>query len=373
MTHHRPSICFVALFAFPLLARDRRYQVIGGAELQQVSIARALAKRGYAVSMICHDFGQPEQIEIDGINVFRACRLDEGIPVLRFFWPRLTSIWRCMAEANSDIYYQRAASMLTGVVAEFCRRNGRKSIFAVAGNPDLDRNTPRIRFKRDRWLFEYGLRRTDRIIVQNEEQARLCQQNFGRSATWIPSFYAPPDDRGNSRRGVVLWVSTIRRVKRPELFLDLARACPTHQFRMVGGAGIGEEKFFESIRSRAGTIPNLEFMGFIPYPEVERDFDDASVVVNTSDSEGFPNTFLQAWARGVPTVSFVDSGARMNGVAVGCQVGSIEEMTACISRLLLDEAERSRLGATCRQYYESSHASDLVLELYEKVIAELIN
>ena len=110
----KPHICFVAPNAYPILAGDQDIQRVGGAEVQQVIIAKGLAGRGYRVSMICLDFGQGNQIEIDGIRVFRTFRLDEGWPVLRFVWPRLFRIWSCLKRADADIYYQRAAGMLTG-------------------------------------------------------------------------------------------------------------------------------------------------------------------------------------------------------------------------------------------------------------------
>ena len=182
-----PHICFIAPNAYPLLAGNADIQVIGGAELQQVIVARLLAARGIRVSMVCLDFGQAENVTVDGIEVIRAYKPNEGLPVVRFIWPRLTRIWECLLRVNADVYYQRAAGKLTGVMAAFCRKYGKKSIFAAAGNPDLVPNTPRIRFARDRWIYSYGLKNVDRIFVQNIEQARLCKAHFSRECTLVPN------------------------------------------------------------------------------------------------------------------------------------------------------------------------------------------
>lgn len=372
MSRRLPKICFVAPNAYPVLAGDEQLAVIGGAELQQVIVSRLLVERGYPVSMVCRNFGQDDALEIDGIRVFRTFRLDDGIPVLRFAWPRLTSTWRALARADADIYYHRSAGMLTGLVAAFCRRAGRKSIFAAAGNPDLERRTSRIRYARDRWIYEYGLRHVDRILVQNEEQKDLCRRNFGRHAVHVPNCYpAPPVQRTGQGR-YVLWVSTIRSLKRPELFLDLAESLPNLPFRMIGGPGRGEEALFQSVKTRAGEIGNVEFLGFVPYADIDRHFEAALVFVNTSASEGFPNTFLQAWARAVPTISFIDSGARLDGEPVGFRVDSAAQMAERIDGLLVNEAGRRQQGQRCRQYVESNHSPEHVLALYEQVFDELL-
>src|SRR5688572_16541292 len=218
MSDHFPRICFVAPNAYPLLSGNEEIQQIGGAELQVVMVTKRLAARGRQISIISLDFGQHDQIEVDGVKVFRAYRPDKGIPVLRFLWPRLTSMWSCLKRADADIYYHQTAGVWTGVMAAFCKRHGRKSVFASASNPDLTPNTPRIRYARDRWIYAYGLRHVDRIFVQNDEQARLCRVNLKREPILVPNCYEVPwKNRTVSGDGYILWVSTIRKLKRPEL------------------------------------------------------------------------------------------------------------------------------------------------------------
>ncbi len=360
-----PHVCFLAPHAFPLLSDDSAVQVIGGAELQQVIIARGLARRGYRVSMICLDHGQPDGLDSGGVVVRRAYGPTAGLPGLRFVWPRLTTMWQCLSRVGADIYYQRAGSMLTGVMAAHARRHGKKSIFAVAGDP-------MIRFTRDRWIYEYGVRHTDRIVVQNEKQKVSIREQFKRDSTLIPNCYQPsPPGQGSGACGT-LWVSTIRQLKRPELFLDLAEALPAYRFTMIGGVGDGERRLYERIRRRAARIGNLQFVGFLPYAEADRYFENASLFINTSDSEGFPNTFLQAWARRVPTVSFVDCGARADGRSVGVAVASFAELVDTVSGLLANDSRRHDLGATSEAYVREHHFPERILDCYEALFEQLM-
>jgi len=55
-------------------------------------------------------------------------------------------------------------------------------------------------------------------------------------------------------------------------------------------------------------------------------------VINTSNFEGFPNIFLEAWATGVPVISLnVDPGNVIKKRRLGiCCEGSLERMKAAI-------------------------------------------
>jgi glycosyltransferase involved in cell wall biosynthesis len=366
-----PHVCFVALNAYPLLIGNRDSEIVGGAQLQQVTIARKLVERGYRVSMICHDCGQESLTWVDGITVLRAFGPKSGLPILRFLWPRIYSVWHCMKRANADVYYQRAAAVWTGIMVLFCRLNRKKSIFAAAGNPDLEPNTPRVEYARDRYIYEYGLRHVDRIFVQNEEQAALCRHNYQRHGSIVPNCLVPFGTVTANARGHVLWISTIRTIKRPEIFLDLARSISQVRFRMVGGASPIEKELFEKIRLEAQSISNLEFVGFVPHTEIERQFDGASVLVNTSSSEGFPNSFLEAWSSGIPTVAFVDSGARINGESVGATVKSMQEMKEELMRLVTDDTYRDSTVSRCLEYVGRNHSVEHVVGVIEKHLFEL--
>src|SRR4051812_8547043 len=230
-------LCFVAPQAWPVLSADPHIGEVGGAEVQQSILARLLAADGYRVSMICLDYGQRERALIDGVAVHKAYRPHAGVPVLRFVHPRLTRMWRALREANADVYYCRAAGMLAGVVAEFCRRHGRRSIYAGASDKDfVPGEGGQIRYARDRWLYHRGLARVDCIVAQNEVQRATCRATYGRDAVVIPSCYRLPASRDASppRKDCVLWVGVLRAGKRPQLLLELARRLPQRRFAMVG-------------------------------------------------------------------------------------------------------------------------------------------
>lgn len=371
----RPHICFVAPEAWPVVSGSPDIGVIGGAEVQQSILARLFVRAGYRVSFICLDYGQPPRVELDGISVFKAHRPDAGIPVLRFIHPRLTSIWQAMKRVNADIYYQRSAAMLTAVVAAFCRRHGKHSIYAGASDSDFLPGQQSIRFARDRWLFEWGIASVDRLVVQNAAQQRTCRENYGRESVVIPSCYElPKDARPGSGRNV-LWVANINRDKRPEMFLAIARRLPQYRFVMIGGAGgdfRGDRNYFESIRAEALALPNVEFTGFLPLARAEAYFDRAAVLVNTSETEGVPNTFLQAWSRGVPTVASVDTGARIRGEPAYRIVHSVEAAAREIDRLLADNAHWQVWSERCQEYFDHNNSLSTALTHYERVFAELV-
>jgi len=359
----KPHVCFVAPHAWPVFSRDPGVQVVGGAEVQQSILARLLQRAGYLVSMICLDFGQPQRIEVDGVTVRSAYRPDAGLPVLRFLHPRLTTMYRTLREVDADLYYHRSAAMLTAVVAEFCRRYGKRSIYAGASDMDFVPGQEPIRFARDRWLYQRGLRAVDAIVAQNPRQVEACRRHYAREAHLIPSCYELPPDSRRAQGELVLWCGSVYANKRPDLLLDIARRLPHRRFVMIGGPGHddepGRKAYFESIRAQAAELRNVECTGFLPLAQVEPWFDRARMLVNTSVYEGMPNTFMQAWARGIPTLASVDVGAPVHRTFADAAAGAAQ-----IEALFRDERAYKAASTACREYFERNHSPRQVLARY---------
>ena len=169
----------------------------------------------------------------------------------------------------------------------------------------------------------------------------------------------------------MLWTATVRPSKRPEILLEIARRLPNCRFVMIGGPDPGrrEAEYVRSIAAAARALPNIEVRGFVPFAEAERAFDGARVVLNTSAYEGFPNTFLQAWARGIPTVGFVDTGSRRDGEPVYDFVHDIGEAAWKLERLMRDDGVWRAASERVAAHFCDRHSIDAVLDQYERVLA----
>jgi glycosyltransferase involved in cell wall biosynthesis len=348
--------------------------VVGGAEVQQSMIAPALARRGYRVSMICHDYGQPDRTEVDGVTVYNMHKPGEGIPGLRFIHPNLTSLWRALTRVDADVYYQRTADVLTAFMAHFCKRHGRKSIYAGASDVDFLPGQEDIRYTRDKKIFQWGVRNVDRIVTQNDVQQKQLHDNYGIEGVVIPSCYMPPAGARGDRAGYVLWTASVRPSKRAELALELARRLPAYRFVVIGGPDPDRksQQYYESLVEAARALPNVEMKGFVPFTEAESWFNGARVVLNTSLYEGFPNTFLQAWSRAVPTLAFIDTGSRTkDGGPVYDAVQDVAEAAWKLERLMRDDILWREASQRVHAYYRENHSIDATIDRYEREIALL--
>ena len=349
---------------------------IGGVERQTSLMARWLAARGHHVSMITWDEGQADGVEIDGVRVFKLCREDAGLPGLRFFWPRWTSLIAAMKRADADVYYHNCGEYVTGQVAMWCRRHGRSFVYSVASDPDCDVRLPEMRSLRERVLYRYGLKHADRVIVQTRKQQRMLCDNFGLDSTIIPmpcpgpsevEYAASESDRNGSQR--VLWIGRVCEVKRPDRLLDLAELCPDVRFDLVGPPG--DSQYARAVCERARTIKNVTVHGPASRDRVAEFYRRAKLLCCTSDFEGFPNTFLEALSYGVPIVSTVDPDGLIAEKELGQVGSSVAELAAGIRTLLAAPEQWQRASQACRAYFVANHAIDEAMAKFEQVFREV--
>jgi glycosyltransferase involved in cell wall biosynthesis len=344
-------ICIVGLDSYGMLSGEGNPKYIGGESIQHVLLARAWRDLGHDVSMIVHDEGQGARREHDGITAIAAHTRQGGLPGLRFFHPRATRLLSALIAADADIYYQSPAGAYTGITAWFCRATGRRFIFRVASDSDCEKEHGRIQFWRDRRLYSYGLRRADLVAAQTEFQAQLLRENHGIESVVVNMMVEPPRGGAPAAKDIdVLWVSNLRALKRPELALELARQLPQVRFLLAGGPMPGGETYYEDVRAAAARLSNVNMQGAVRYADSGILFDRAKIFLNTSSIEGFPNTFLQAWIRGVPVVSFFDPDALVQRLQLGHIANSVDEMREAIRSLLEDDAERERTGRRAREF-----------------------
>jgi glycosyltransferase involved in cell wall biosynthesis len=337
-------VCIVSLNIAAYFDSNPRAKY-GGAEVQAGFVARALKDHGVDVSLVVADLPAGIHVPYPVENAFRS---SAGLPVLRFFHPRMTGIYSALARADADVYYQRNAGMVTGIVANFARRNRRVFIYGAGSDTDFSFQKVLIDGTRDRTMYMHGLRRAHGVVVQNSVQYDAAEASVKAPVVVIPNGVLPVEPSMSKGHGPVLWAGGLRPVKRPDLFMELARRFPEREFVMVGGGTSVEAAYAADIEQQARSIPNLRLTGWLPNPEVTRWISRASAVVNTSEFEGFPNVYLEAWNYGVPVVAFNDVDGLLANEGLGALCSGLDDLEQKLRALLDDPVAMRRAGKRAR-------------------------
>ncbi len=370
---HAPRIAIVSHDAYGALTGGHTGRT-GGVEWQTSLTARSLADRGYPVSLLTWEEGQGDRT-VDGVRIIPICPRDAGLPAVRFFHPRWTALNRALRLADADVYYQNCGEVVTGQVALWCRRHRRRLVYSVASEPDCDPRLPHMTSLRQRLLYRYGLRHADRVTVQTRRQQQMLRNGFHVDSIVIPMPCPGPGDYVDPAPPVpgsirVAWVGRIVEVKRLDILLTVAQAMPHLTFN-VAGSFEEQRPYVQDLHRRAAAIPNVVLHGRIIREQMPAFYKRASCLLCTSDHEGFPNTFLEAWSHGLPVVSTVDPDGLVAQRDLGCVASDAPGLIAALRDLLTDRQRWCRASRNTREYYVHNHTMEKVMPLVERVFREV--
>ena len=367
-------MCFIAVHIYPVLAGHRGIAFVGGAEVQQSVQMRALLRAGCRISVLTKDHGQPDVVDCDGITVYKIPDAGRrGWPGLRFFHPRMSDLVRLLRRISPDIVFMQTAGEQVASAAVYARLSGRPFVFAGASDKDFVMGPLPGMPPQHTALYRWGLRAAEAVVVQNVAQLELLKRHFHRDGYLIQNGYEEPLAQPGAFDGSVLWAATVKPLKRPDLVLALARRLRHLRFLMVGGPGVdsGAQAYFDGIAHQARGLSNLTMTGHVPFRDVGLAFDEASVCLNTSDYEGLPNTFMKAWLRGIPTLSFVrpESAPGISGT-LACD--DLDHMALRLDRLTRDRAAWTAASQACRRHFDDHHTIDVAVQRYLEVFDRVL-
>ena len=372
------KICFVAHNAYSALT-GRNVDHVGGVERQQAMMADWLSAQGNEVTVIT--WGQNESIEQNdaGVKLQYLCKKSAGLPVLRFIFPRWLSLIGALRKVDADIYYYNLGDLALGQIVAWSKRNRKTVVYSVSSESVCNSDLRGVLSLRERLFYRFGVRNVDNIIVQTATQSKLMREEFGRDTKLLPMPCADLAAAGNAARPPlaqttprVLWVGRLSKEKRPSWILDIAEKCPGLHFDVVGRANQNTDYSQQFLR-RAGSMKNVAVHGAVKHDEIGRFYQNAQAIMCTSEYEGFPNVFLEAWSMGLPTVTTFDPDSIVLDESLGFVSSSVSQVADDLQALMGDDTAWLRFSHNARQYFLTHHEAQRALPLFANALEQFVD
>jgi glycosyltransferase involved in cell wall biosynthesis len=401
-------ICFSSPMARPVFEPSVAGP-FGGSELRAFTFATVLAQQGLHVDVVVQAHGRPAPCQVHGVQIWYQ-HLPSPLPrwrdephgarrLLRTPWATARRLarslykrWqgdridlpqfdRLLAGIRADVYacfgvHQHAASVIHTASKLY-----RPSLLLLASDTDLsDQYRPVCRgrnaYRQRADVCYFALRQATVVVAQTTAQQRLLWQRFGRRAVLIRNPLPPVDPQSpapaDARWTDVLWIGRADDFsKRADLAIELARRCRQLSFTLIMNPRDrpAYQQLLERVPENARVIPH------VPWRDVPAYFRSAGILLNTSDAEGFPNSFLQAAQFGVPIVSRrVDPDGMLTDHGCGLVAGdNIDQLASRLQQMSCRAGQRARFGAAGQQYVPEYHdAEERCLEL-KAILEQLVS
>ncbi|MCB9501160.1 MAG: glycosyltransferase [Deferribacteres bacterium] len=329
-------------------------------------MAQELSIRGYNISYLAQSLsGKDKSVQvIERIAIY-------WLPYrIKFPWLNFFAIFNSIKHINPDILIQRISNADTGVIGYYASKNAIpfvwfctdnespfrwlhiRKIFSGFSKKTRPRRIASLLYLPNATLIDllrhYGMKYVSHAFVLNEIQKKHLKDEFGKESSLLRSGHQRASISLNSTKKfankIVLWAGNLGENKHPEKFIQLANQLSNSSYRFVL---LGDKPGYIPVKDQLSKMDcNVEWKGKIPFEENLKWFDDAQFFVNTSEKEGFPNTYIQAWLRGIPVLTLScdpDSLIKKHNLGFVCY--SIDTM----SDLLLSFTDEKEYQNQCQE------------------------
>ena len=164
-----------------------------------------------------------------------------------------------------------------------------------------------------------------------------------------------------------MWCANLGEHKRPEAFIELAKNMQnsTYKFVMIGGHA--NQNYVKDLFKNAPK--NLHYKGKQTFEKSLAFFDNSSVFVNTSysEGEGFSNSIIQAWFRGIPCfVLGADPNDIISKNNLGFNCRTLQEMQSKIEMILENKSIFTKISNNAKNYARQNHSISMMTDNFLK-------
>jgi len=355
-----------------------------GAELQAYLIAKKLAKK-YKIHYIFiknPDFGREKIRRIDeGINLHTLKNHNYRI-FGKFFFLNYHELSRLLDCIDPDVIYQRGDRAHIGIAARWCKTENKKLVLGIS----MDRNCSKkniLNLKNKFFSFPCkiingfftfnGIKNVDLIVAQTYHQKKLLMKNFNKDSIVIRNglpIPSPPFKK--DELPIVSWIANIKPLKNPEIFIKLAENCKDLDVKFVYAGRPAKGSYQKMLFEKTKGLPNLKYLGEMPFEKTNLLLSKSSLLVNTSSTEGFSNTYIQAWMRETPVLALnCDPDDLIKSHRLGFHSGSFKRLVKDVRYLIENEDVRREMGEKARKYALKNHDIEKIGKRYLEIFNNL--
>jgi glycosyltransferase involved in cell wall biosynthesis len=350
---------------------------VGGGQLVSLRVSGALAAHGWTIRFATPSLGDvtPSAEAIGSVDIVRENSVRD-IPRVRRIARYLEMVDASLVHTHTPVaaaLLWRLGARLAGVrvihhvhSANFYGPPGVKSAITRT----IDRQTAGVPLQ-----FIAVSRNTAESVIADGYPAERVTTIYNA----IPWEKAPRFRPHIDSVPVIGCVGRVSRMKGQlelvEAFAILRAKYPRAILRIIGPVQDGEERYLETIESRAqslGVADAVEILGY--RDDVREAMRDMTVLALPSRHEAFPLAILEAASIGVPVVATAVGGVgeliedRVSGLTV--EPGSVHQLSGALDELLGDVFLRERLSARAYDEVWSRFSDELTLDRVVSVIED---
>ncbi|MHC2802231.1 glycosyltransferase involved in cell wall biosynthesis [Bradyrhizobium diazoefficiens] len=350
-------------FSIPYLLKDDNYP-IGGWAVQLSIWLRALDNAGHEAALLTWKGALAHVGSSQQIKLIETYDPAHGVRVAKYFYSYIPKILAAARAYRPDVMIQGISGVHTAIMAFVAGQLGIPFVHRITNDINVDERCKTC-LRSYEWLaYSWARHRTAAFLCQNEYQReRLAALFPGKPIHVIHNAVVVAEDAPapllRAERRYVAWLGVFRDGKNLPLLFRIAQEFPAVKFRVAGMPDrVVDQPTLDAVNGLRH-LPNVELVGHVRRADVQQFLSEATMLLCTSDFEGFSNVFLEALAVGTPVVTRrqVDP----DSIVARHNLGASAENELALSKSVnafweMGANEYNTLARRCQIYVKANHS-----------------